>query len=237
MKYGAEGLTLGILITGLAYRSFFAAPLAILLLILFLIDKKRQLLQNRKMELNEHFVDFLSSLHTALEAGYSLENGIRTAQRDMERLYGIKDMLSMELKNIIRQMDYQRPAEEAFRHLGLRSGIEDLQNFGEVLAAAKRSGGQLSKIMEDTRRNLAEKMDTLREIRSGVAAREYEQKIMSCMPAVILLYVQFIFPELLRPLYHNPAGIFIMTICLAIYAVAFLLGRYLLEKDRKLLFP
>lgn len=205
-------------------------------MIFYLFLKKKQKIRQRRLNLNWHFRDFLSALHTSLAAGYSLENGIRAAASDISRLYGRDDILSIELKAMIRQMDYQRPCEELFRDLGRRSGVEDLRSFGEVIAIAKRSGGNLNRILENTRRNLSEKIDTAKEIQAGQASREYEQKLMSLMPAAIILYVQLIFPDLLKTLYHTLQGAAVMTACLILYGAAFFLGSYLLHKDSAMLF-
>lgn len=235
-RYGAEGMGLGSFLVWLCYRSLYAAPLAPAFALLYLHLKKKELIRSRRLDLNWHFRDFLSALHTSLAAGYSLENGIRAAAGDMIRLYGREDVLSVELAAMIRQMEYQRPCEELFRNMGMRSGLEDLQSFGEVIAIAKRSGGNLNRILENTRRNLTEKIDTAKEIQAGQASREYEQKLMSVMPAAIILYVQLIFPDLLKPLYHTVQGVLVMTASLALYGAALFLGRYLLQKDQVMLF-
>lgn len=235
-RFCAQGLGIGMFIVWLCYRSFYASPLAAAIAAFYLFLKRKERIRARKMNLNWHFRDFLSALHTSLAAGYSLENGIRAAAGDIVRLYGREDTLSVELMAMLRQMDYQRPCEELFRDLGERSGLEDLISFAEVIAIAKRSGGNLNRILENTRRNLSEKIDTAKEIQAGQASREYEQKLMSLMPAAIILYVQLIFPDLLDPLYHSLPGAAVMTACLVLYGAALFLGRYLLRKDSAALF-
>ena len=59
----------------------------------------------------------------------------------MEKLYGAKDEMTQELKRMSVQLRLQIPVEALFAELGTRSGLEDIRNFAEVLAIAKRTGG------------------------------------------------------------------------------------------------
>ena len=53
--------------------------------------------------------------------------------------------------------------------------------------------------------------------------------IMSLMPVGIILYLQMTSPGFLNVLYGNPFGIAAMSICLAIYATAYWLGRKIVD--------
>ncbi|MGI6055968.1 MAG: type II secretion system F family protein [Bilifractor sp.] len=227
LKYGSAGLLLGLCVVWLCYNSVYAVPAAIPVMVFYLFAKKKQKREERQRLLNYHFRDFLSSLHTNLLAGYSLENGVRMSAADLAKLYGRKDALAMELKDITGQMRFGKPAEQLFLELGTRSGVEDIMNFGEVLVIAKRTGGDMSHILESTWRNICGKIDTRQEIDTVTAARRYEQSIMSFMPAGIILYMRVTFEGFSDRIYGNPAGAVLMTFCLVLYAGAFLAGRKL----------
>ena len=223
--YLAEGAAAGSFIVWLCYRSVRAAPLAVGIAWLIIWKKRKTLLTEKKQKLHYHFKDFLSSLHTSLRAGYSVENGVRSAKEELEKLYGKKDVLVTELEGIVCQMELQVPVEQLFLDLGRRSGIADIQSFGEMLWIAKRTGGSLGKILQDTWRTLCGKIDTRQEIDAVIAARRYEQTIMSLMPAGIILYLRLTFSGFVERLYGNPVGIAVMTVCLMIYGGAFWMGR------------
>ena len=225
LQYTAEGLLIGGLIVWLVYDTFVAAPLAVIAAAVFLVMTNRRLCIERQKMLQYHFRDFLSSLHTAMTAGYSLENAVRSAASDLEKLYGSEDDLVRETKDMLWQMSYQRPVEQLFRELGDRSGAEDIRQFGEILMIAKRTGGNMDQVLESTWRNLSEKIDTAREIDALVAAKRYEQRVMSLMPACVILYLKLTFNGFLDGMYGNLTGVLIMTICLGVYLAAFFLGR------------
>ncbi|MCF0145060.1 MAG: type II secretion system F family protein [Eubacterium sp.] len=225
VRYGLTGLGIGAVMVWLTYDNIKAFPLAVAAAVVYLVLTHRRLLTERQKILQYHFRDFLSSLHTTLAAGYSMENAVRSATSDIEKLFGKKDILTNELKNIVWQMSCQIPVEQAFRDLGERSCVEDIAGFGEVLIIAKRTGGSMDKVLEATWRNLCEKIDTSMEIDAMIASKRYEQSIMSLMPAGIILYLKVGFQGFLDPMYHSTTGILIMTGCLALYLFAFFLGR------------
>lgn len=225
LKYGCVGMLLGACVVWLCYHSVFAAPVAVPVMIVYVLAKKKQKREERQRLLNYHFRDFLSSLHTNLLAGYSLENGVRMSASDLAKLYGRRDPLAAELKDITGQMRFGKPVEQLFLELGTRSGVEDIMNFSEVLVIAKRTGGDMSHILESTWRNICEKIDTLQEIDTVTASRRYEQSIMSFMPAGIILYMRVTFEGFSDKIYGNPAGAILMTFCLILYAGAFAAGR------------
>lgn len=226
----SEGLAAGLLIVWLCYRSLYALPVLVPVLVIYIQIKKRTLAEQRRMKMNLHFRDFLSSLHTGMAAGYSLENGVRSAAKDLERLYGPRDPLVCEMKEIVRQMGFQRPAEFLLRDLGKRSHVEDICSFGEIIMIAKRTGGDMGRILETAWRNLCEKIDTREEIEAVLAARRYEQQIMSLMPAGILVYLRISFGGFMDPLYGNPAGTVVMTGCLLLWLLAWIWGRRLVDQ-------
>lgn len=225
LRYAVTGLLIGGGIVWLVYHSFTAAPLAVVVASAYLVMTNRSLCAERQKTLQYHFRDFLSSLHTAMAAGYSLENAVRSASSDLEKLYGAEDDLVRETRDMLWQMSYQRPVEQLFRELGDRSGVEDIRQFGEILMIAKRTGGNMDQVLESTWRNLTEKIDTAREIDALVAAKRYEQKLMSLMPAGVILYLKLAFPGFLDGMYGSLTGTAVMTACLGVYLGAFFLGR------------
>ena len=76
---------------------------------------------------------------------------------------------------------------------------------------------------------MQEKSDTEAEIEVLVSGKKLEQKIMCVIPLVIIAYLRLETAEFLSVLYHNPFGMFIMSICLAVYAGAYILGERIVD--------
>ena len=72
---------------------------------------------------------------------------------------------------------------------------------------------------------IRQKQETVAEIETVLTGKMTEQKVMSLMPLLILLYVRLTSPEFLSGMYGNLTGRAVMTVCLLIYAVAYLWGK------------
>ena len=225
VKNAAVGTGLGALVCWLAYDSIYSFPLAIAIAVIYFIFRKKELAEERRRTLLYHFKDFISALHVALRSGYSVENGIISATKDTELLYGSSDILVKELKNIIGKMKIQMTVEELFTELAGRSGLEDIQMFASLMVIAKRTGGSMSKMLGETRNIICDKIDTKKEIDEQLAEAAFEQKIMSLMPAGIIIYMRLTFSGFIEQLYGNIGGVIVMTGCLALYAASFIWGR------------
>lgn len=225
IKYGAVGLILGLLVCWLCYHSIYSAPLAAVVMIIYLQAKRKSLKEERKKKLLYHFKDFLGSLHTALNSGYSVENGTAEALEDIRNLYGDNDVMTVEIRYMIAGLRIGRQIEELFQELGERSALEDIRLFSELISIGKRQGGRLGKILGDTKHIICGKIETEQEIDRQLSAKKYEQKIMSLMPACIIIYLRLTFDGFIEQLYGNLLGVVIMSMCLGIYAGAYYMGR------------
>ncbi len=224
IKYLSLGLALGLLICWLCYHSIYALPIAFIVAAFYFKRKKNELREIRKKQLLYHFKDFVGALHTALNAGYSVENGIGETLSDMRQLYGEDDVMTLEVRHMLSGMRLGKEIEDLFFDLGRRSEIEDIRLFSELIAIGRRQGGRIGKILGDTVHIICGKIDTQQEIDKQLAAKKYEHKIMSLMPACVIVYLRLTFSGFIEQLYGNLTGVMIMTACLGVYAAAYCIG-------------
>lgn len=164
-------------------------------------------------------------MQTAVRAGYSMEQGVTECRREMERLFGNGDDLVRELRYMESQMQVGVPVEQLFWNLGQRSGVEEIRNFGDIFLIARRSGGNLGKILGNLAEVLGEKIRVTGEIQVAIAGKKLEQLVMSMVPGVMILYMQVTSSGFLDVLYHNLPGVLVMTGCLGVYLFSFRMGR------------
>lgn len=196
---------------------------------LFLKWKRKQYIRDRKRILNYQFRDALNSISVAVQAGYSAENAVSACAEDMERLYPPDADIVREFRYMDGQRRISVPVEELFLNLGERTGIEDIENFASVFSAAKRSGGDMDKVIQTSARMIGDRIDVKKEIEATLAAKKTEQMIMSLMPAGIILYLQLTSPGFLQVLYGNAFGVCAMTACLGIYILSYWLGKKIVD--------
>lgn len=189
----------------------------------------RQQIIRRKEMLKQQFKDCLRSVAGALQAGHSMEHAWQEAAGDMEQQYGQDSDIYRELQQLKHQLSCNVPLERLVEDIGRRSHIEDMEQFGEIFSFAKRSGGDFIAIISNSVTRLTDKMELQREIEIGLSARRMEQRIMNIVPLFILGFMRFSSGGFLDVLYHNPAGIAVMTGCLLVYAGAFLWAEKLIR--------
>lgn len=183
----------------------------------------------RRSEGEIQFKDFLHSLSASMHAGYAVENALREAYQELAELYGKNAFIPRELARMLHQMSLNRSVEEVLEEFGERCGLEDARNFAGIFKTAKRSSGNLVSIMQNTAETIGKKLETQREIRSLVQEKRYEQGIMNIMPLAIILYLRMGNGELMELLYTSLAGRMIMSICLVIYVVAYIIAERIVD--------
>ncbi|MBE5844773.1 MAG: hypothetical protein E7302_11510 [Butyrivibrio sp.] len=212
-------IAIGKLFYGSYGVSVILSPLCLFWLVIQKEKKKR--IENH--ELGVQFKDALMSVSTAQKAGYSIENSFAEAGKDMKLLYGKNSPICRELSKIELGIKNNIPIETMIKELGVTSKNKDIEEFAGVFLVAKRSGGNMTEIIERCVNVIGKRIAVENEIDVLIAAKRMEAQIMEVVPFGIIAYVGFTNPGFLNPLYGNPLGISVMTVCLVIYIAAYLM--------------
>lgn len=157
-----------------------------------------------------------------------MENAVTEAYHDLRLLYGKETRMLLELKGIRQRLGLKQSLDLLLLDLGRRSGIEDIITFAQIYATARRSGGNLVKVMKRTADNIGEKMDIQREIQTMIAGKKMEATCMMIIPLLIILYLQIFSPSFLDPLYQGSGRIF-MSMALLVYGGAVVWSRKIMD--------
>lgn len=217
------------MISWLFYRSMYGMVSLVPLLMITRKFFRSYLSRRQKREMLYQFGEILQITSSSLKAGYAIENAFVQAYDEYVKLYGSKSIMAQEFCRIIYRMEFNEPLEKLVEDLARRSQIEEIISFSQVLSFAKRGGGDMRKILQNTAEKIRQKADVEREIVTVVTAKKTEQRIMDIVPFAILIYVGASAPEFLAPLYGNILGVCVMTLCLLAYAGAFLLAEKILD--------
>ena len=232
MEYLLALLQGGVIILAVSYLFYGTWTCAILLspyLIRYIKSWEKQTIKKRQQAFRLQFKEAIQSLSAGLNVGYSVENALREACKDLQEIYRKDDVIVQEISYMIRQMKMNVSAESVFSDFAARTGDEDVQTFVTVFNMAKRSGGDTLEIIRDVVRQMGEKIDVEREINTLISAKRMELTIMTVIPFAMIGYMRLSFPEFLKVLYGNPAGIIIMSICLMVYLLSYEIGKRMVE--------
>lgn len=224
-----EGVLVVAVIGYFFYRSWLACLFLLPVFILFIKEKKKDMAKKCRQELSLQFKDLVLALSANVKAGYSIENALRESCHDVELLYGADSFICLEVRHMIRGLDNNAILEKMLYDLGLRSRLPDIMQFADVFLIAKRSGGNLTEILEKTAGVIEQKIDTDKEIQLMIGAKRMEQKIMNMVPFLIIFYIGTTSRGFFDVLYHNLVGVAVMTVCLLFYGAAYLLSKRIVE--------
>lgn len=188
-------------------------------------DKAKQ----KEEQFRIQFRDSIQAMSAALKAGYSVENAIRETKKDILPMYGKDTRIVKEYERMAVRMDMNCTSAQAMAEFSDRVKQEDVENFVNVFAAAKISGGDGIAIIRNAVRIISEKIDTEKEISTLIASKKLEFEIMCIVPFVIIFYMKMTFREFMEVLYESTAGTVTMSICLIVYIAAYRLGRKMIH--------
>jgi tight adherence protein B len=186
------------------------------LTIFLLLDKyKKYLCKKRSHILRTQFGDFLYSLSASIATGRQLSNALHDAYTNLSYLYKATDPMIIELKYMIKSIDENRESEESvLTGFAVRSGVEDIRNFVSVYLTCRSTGGDINQVIANASEILMQKISIEREIRVMTSQKQFEGKIISAMPIIIIMFLNIASPEYLDNLYNTIPGRLVMTVAL-----------------------
>lgn len=216
-----KGFGVAMLVTYLFYRhlliSFF---ISVIYGIYYIFREKKEYRKRQQYEINLEFREGLRGIAAALGAGYSMENALGEARKDLVLLYGEESLLVREFVYMEKKLDLNQSLEKVFQEFSERWQTEDIMHFVKVFQTAKRTGGDLISITRLSAEKISEKIEVKREIHTMIAGKRMEGRIMNLIPLGMILYFWVSSPGFLDCLYQA-SGRVIMTVLLIIYVVAY----------------
>ena len=207
------------------YRSVWAllplSPIGVKCYLMFEKNKGAK----RRRQLEAEFKDCILAVSANLRAGYAVENAFVEVIPDMQALYGENGLMCRELYHLRKGLGNNQPLEKLLLELGKRSKSPNLEEFAEVFSIAVQNGGNLPEIIQEAADMIGEKISLKQEIQVLISGRLFEQRIMSVIPFFLVCYVEIGNKGFFDVLYHNAAGVSIMTVCLVIYLAAQMLSQ------------
>lgn len=205
---------------GIAFYGRWWAGIAVVPFIVIMVKKAlAELEEKERLKNEEEFIDGVVAMSFALQAGYSVENAMVQAGMEMENLHGRSVMTREFQKAAVRAGRNEKP-ETVLAQAGERLGIDDIKEFASVFECAKKTGGNLVEIIRRTADQMKEKHEINREIKTLISGKKFEQRILSAMPVLIILYLRFSAGEFIGAMYGNLPGVICMSFCALMYAVA-----------------
>ena len=229
-----QDLGKGMLITGVFafffYRSIWALPPMSLAGWIYLRRSRHHRRRRRDRQLLVQFKECIQAVAASMWAGYAVENAFLESIADIRSMFGEGCAMERELKQLRQGLCNNVTLEALLTEMGQRSGLEEIQEFAEVFAIAKRNGGSIPVIIDAASSSVSRRLEVEEEMETLLSARRLEQRVMNAMPFLIVWYVEAGNPGYFNMLYGNLPGIVLMTVCMGVYLLAYVLSEWIFEK-------
>lgn len=218
----------------LFFDSLIPVFLSLTLLKLYFKLVRKKLVSKQKYRLLLQFKEWLFSLNASLNSGFALENAIKESLTELKSLFGEKSDIYMEVKLMCNKLLLHIPLEEILNNFAVRSDLEDVKIFSEIITLVKKNGGDMIGIIKNTSATISSEIDLKNKIAASVASTKYELYIMAAFPLIIIKYVDMTQPGFFDSLYHNLFGVCVMSVCLLTYFGSLFIANKILNITRRI---
>lgn len=226
--YFLVGAIAGFVVGYIFYENIILSSLlAIICGCAFIPIRNKNIIEKRKNKLLLQFKDMLEALNTSLSAGANVMDAFSSALHDMEYQYSGDAMIVKELSIIQAGIINNISIEELLSDMGRRSGLEDIENFGNVFDTCYRKGGNIKDVIYNTYYIIKDKIEISEEIKTMVAAKKSEQNAMMCMPVVFVQLLKMMGTDMIN--LHSSKGVMAMTIAIVCFVAAFFISKRILR--------
>lgn len=180
-----------------------------------ILSWKKQRIRTRFLE---EYREFLDGLGASLSGGLSVEKAFSHEEKELNLMFGKRSLLLPEIRIINKKIALNIPVEKAFYEFAEKIDIDDVKKFADVFSFAKRNGGDYTQVISHTGELIGNRIGLEQEIMAENAEKRLEVRVMSVIPAGVLIFLKLDSGEFLAPLYHNFQGIMLMTGAFLIYA-------------------
>lgn len=224
------GVGLAVFFAFFFYRSAWAVAPMLPVGGAFVYNRQQKRRHKQEQQLLVEFKECVLSVAGSLKAGYAVENAFAESISDIEVMFGADARMVAELEKLQRGLRNNETLESLLQDMARRSGLEEIREFAEVFAIAKRNSGNIPDTIELYSKIISGKLELEAELQTLLAAKQLEQKVMNIMPFVIVLYLEYSNPGYFDMMYHSLFGVAVMTACLAVYLCAFGLSEKIFRK-------
>ena len=183
--------------------------------------------KKRLKELRSEFKDLLESLSASYSAGRNTTDAFRDALTDMTSIYGEHSDIVKEVQIICAGVTNNINVENLLLDFANRCGIDDVMSFANVFDACNRQGGDLKRIVNETRDVINDKIEVEMEIETMIAGNKNELNIMMVMPVVIVIMLRMLGEGTVNA--NNFVNIIVKIVCIGIFVLSYVIGKKIVD--------
>nr|WP_027871385.1 hypothetical protein [[Eubacterium] cellulosolvens] len=218
------GLIVGFVVSWAFFSNVFFSVLCGVLCDIFAPNIYRKYKHAKMLNtLRDQFKDLLDSLSASYSAGKNTTNAFISSEKDMIAIHGEESDIVREIRIINGGLKNNVNIETLLSGFAKRSGLEDIQSFADVFEVCNRQGGNLKRVVTETRDIISDKIEIEMEIDTILAGNKNELNIMVVMPVVVVLMLNGLGSGTANA--NTLSNIILKIFCIALFIVAYVIGK------------
>jgi tight adherence protein B len=179
----------------------------------------------RIARIEEQIEAWINAVANALKASPSLAEAI------VSTTTLVAAPMCQELEVLVKEYELGTPLDQALENFGARVQSKTLAGTITALKIARRSGGNLTEMLEIAAASLREFARLEGVVRTKTAEGKAQTFVIAMIPGALLLMIRSMDPHFFDPLFHSFAGQLIVAAAAVLWALAILLARKILDVD------
>ena len=101
----------------------------------------------------------LLSLSANMAAGYSIESAFAPVYQELAGMYQGSSYIEKEVMIVLKGLEINSDVDVLLGDFAKRSQVKDIEEFAHIVVVAKRSGGNLIRMMKKMVQNMEERIE------------------------------------------------------------------------------
>lgn len=200
--------------------------LVALVLVLVLPKKAYAWMRQRRMEkIQQQLPDGLMMIAGSMRAGLGFTPALESLARDIE------PPLAQEFALVLREQRMGVKLDEALVHFNHRVPVQDVTLFVSAVSISRDVGGNLAEILASLSDTLRRRQIMEGKVKSLTAQGRLQGIVMAMMPAGLVAFLSFAYPDTMRAMYHTPLGWVVIAICAVMEYLGYRMCRKIMSID------
>lgn len=205
-----------------------SAPLLLLIVVAAAVLPKLVLedkLQKRRRSIDDSLDSFLVALANALKVSPSLGDALRSTA------ILIRGPIKEDVEYALKEYNLGTPLDQALMNMAVRIDSRTFSSAMATLLIGRQTGGDLPKILERSAATLREMARLEGVVRTKTAEGKSQAWVLGAMPFVMVIVLQSMDPNWLKPLWTSFIGYVLMFAAGILWILAIIAARKILNVD------
>jgi tight adherence protein B len=177
----------------------------------------------RFQRFEELFPEAIDTLARAVRAGHAFTTAIELIANE------VSEPVASEFRKLFEEQKFGLPVRDALINLTERVPLVDVKFFVTAVMLQRETGGNLAEILDNLSYVIRERFKILRQVRVYTAQGRLTMMLLMGLPPVIIVTLELVSPEFIRPLFTDPIGHTFLVIGIALQTMGYFIIRRVIQ--------